>query len=208
MYLTDVYKYFNSLRKEEIPVTGFVYCPDKSGNPTPGSLLPIGSLTDSTWKYLPLSGYFKALDAMSDAYGDDVTLEHYDHLGDYSIDNLNELYKLRPCVAEEDISLDVAQVLYDSTHKFGKWKDLEPFQRGQFISKLAETIDSSNHLDKNVKAEVSAEAIAAKKTACSDEMMHKLIERALPGVVNHFIGAPMFVDCKDMKIWHFYIAKE
>lgn len=208
MYLTDVYRYFNSLRKEEIPVTGFVYCPDKNGNPSPGSLLPIGLLTDPTWKYLPLRGYFKALDAMTEELGGDVSLEHYDCLGDYSVDNLAELYKLSPCMSEEDISLDVAQVLYDTTHKFSKWSDIEPFQRDQYISKLAGTIDSSNNLDKNITPEVGAEVIAAKKTACSDEMMHRLIEKALPGVVNHFTGAPMFTNCKNINIWHFSIAKE
>lgn len=205
MYLTDVYKYFNSLRKEEIPVTGFVYRPDKDGNPSPGSLVPIGYLTDPTWKYLPLSGYIQALDAVADEEGGG--LEHYDHIGEYSIENLNDLYKLKPCMAEEDISLDVAKVLYDATHHFGKWEDLEPFRRGQFISELAGTIDSSNHLDKNVKAEVSAENIAAKKTACSDEMLHKLIEKALPGVVNHFTGAPMFIDCKKFNVWKFQIKE-
>lgn len=195
MNLPEYYKYIRSLFKDEVPALGYLYRVDKYGSV--GELIPLYALLYNDWKFFPLTkrcGHVKEkLSGVRELVSANAVT---DYVENNSIDRIEDMYKVFACNHEDDISLEAAGALYNVTHP-GKWEDLEPYQRSNYISELADHIVKNHEVDKSIAAESlddSVEIINAKLNSRSNKVLCELIKEAIPGIVFHLSGAPIFIE--------------
>lgn len=205
MKVTDFYKYARSLYKDEVPALGYLYRKDDYGSVA--ELIPLYSLLCDDWRFLPLTrrgaDVKEKLKGVRSLVSDNIVTDYVDKI---SIDRIEDMYRVLACNHEDDIALETAGALYNITHA-GKWEDLEPYQRSEYISVLADHIAKNRAADKSVAFESrddDIDVINYKLNSRSNKVLCELIKEAIPNIVYSLSGSPIFIEDNHI-VWKYEV---